>query len=213
MAILYEAALVAAWLLAVCGRGVVTPPEGGAVSALLLLGIGWWLWREVAARREADRGRRLSLGQWWGFDATVRHAATPLVIGGCLAVVVWASMRASVGVRLGGYGALLVLFTLTVMAAKLVAETYLFAQIGGDESPRQASAQTLTGRLSGWAKLRYVLGVFGGVILPLGAQMLAGGAKNIPAVTDASAPALVATIALVCLIPGELLERWLFWRV
>lgn len=210
--LLIEAITVAAVLLAWCGLIQVTPPEGATLGAIAVAALSVGSWQMMARRRRADRERRTAAGNWWGLDAAIRHAATPIGLGGCLALVVLATIRADVDARLGGAGSLLVLLVVVATAAKFVAETYLFAQLGGDPTPRQASAQMLNGPLSSWAKARYTLGAFGGIILPLGAQMLAGGAKNIPPVTDAGPPAAVAVAALVLLVPSELIERWLFWR-
>lgn len=210
--LLIETITFAAVLLAWCGLIQVTPPEGATLGAIAVAVLSVGTWRMMARRRRADRERRIASGDWWGLDAAIRHAATPIGLGGCLALVVLATLRADVDARLGGAGSLLVLLVVITTAAKFVAETYLFAQLGGDPTPRQFSAQQLIGPMSGWAKLRYTLGAFGGIILPLGAQLLAGGAKNIPPVTDAGPPAVLAVVALALLIPGELIERRLFWR-
>ncbi|MEO0529276.1 MAG: hypothetical protein AAF266_01735 [Planctomycetota bacterium] len=210
--LLIETITVAAVLLAWCGLAQVTPPEGATVGAIAVAALTVGTWQMMSRRRRADRQRRLAAGDWWGLDAAIRHLATPLALGGCLALVVLATLRADVGAKLGGAGSLLVLLVVIAIGAKFVAETYLFAQLGGDPKPRQASAQALNGPLSGPTKLRYALGSLGGIVLPLGAQLLAGGAKNIPPVSDAGPPALLAAVSLLLLVPGELLERRLFWR-
>lgn len=212
MPILLEVLTIAAVLLGWCGLFAATPPEGATVASLLLAVVTVGAWRLLRDGLIATRAARLNRADWWGLDAYLRRLATPLALGGCLALVVWAGMRASVGAKLGGGGSLLVLLVVVAIGAKFVAETYLFSQLGGEPSPRRTSAQMLIGRLTGWSKLRYALGAFGGIILPLGAQILAGGSKNIPAVVDAGPPAVLAGLALVCLLPSELTERWLFWR-
>lgn len=212
MSLLLEVVSVAAVLLGWCGLFAATPAEGTTIASLLLAAVTVGTWRLLHEGLSVARTKRLDRADWWGWDARLRRIATPLALGGCLALVVWAVMRASVGAKLGGGGSLLVLLVVGSIAAKFVAETYLFAHLGDEPSPRQQSARLLSGSLSGWSKLRYSLGAFGGIILPLGAQLLAGGAKNIPAVVDAGPPAALASLALACLIPGELIERWLFWR-
>lgn len=212
MVILYEAVLVAAALLAWCGLYQSPPPEGATLGSVLVAAAVVYVVWTIHGRRVAAGDERQAAGQWWGPDAVIRHSATPIALGGSLALVIWAFARAETGAKLGGAGSLLVLLTVSAIGMKLVAETYLYSTIGADPSPRQTSAQMMIGELAGWSKLRYTLGVLGGIILPLGAQILAGGAKNIPAVVDAGPPAILATVALACLLPGELLERWLFKR-
>ncbi|MEQ8848596.1 hypothetical protein [Botrimarina sp.] len=209
--LLIESALVAAVLTAWC-RLAATPagqtdPAAGPILVVASLAVAAML----GARLVYSWKRRTLSGGWWGLDAAVRQLATPVAIGAAGALAAWAVWRASEGEKLGGYGSLLVLLLVTASGAKLAAETYLFAQLGGDPSPRQESARALVGPKSLVAKTRYALGVMGGIVLPLGAQILAGGAKNIPAVADAAAPATLAVLSLVCLLPGELLERRLFW--
>lgn len=212
VSLLLEVVTVAAVLLGWCGLFAATPAEGTTVASLLLAAVTVGAWRLLREGLIAARAKRLERDDWWGRDAFLRRLATPLALGGCLALVVWAVMRASVGAKLGGGGSLLVLLVVVAIAAKFAAETYLFAHLGDEPSLRRTSAQLLNGPLAGWSKLRYTLGAFGGIILPLGAQLLAGGAKNIPAVVDAGPPAVLAGLALACLVPGELIERWLFWR-
>ncbi|MEN0111534.1 MAG: hypothetical protein AAF805_12510, partial [Planctomycetota bacterium] len=204
-----EVVTLAALLLAWCGVANSDPVEGRVLGAIVVgvVAVGWAAMAD--GRRTADANRRLAAGRWWGLDAAVRHAGTSIALGASLALCLWAAGRAEVGAKLGGAGSLLVLLLVTAVGAKLVAETYLFAQIGGDESPRQHDAKRLTGVWSGWAKTRYLLAALGGVILPLGAQLLAGGSKNIPAVVDAGPPAALAMLSLALLLPGEAIERWL----
>lgn len=210
--LLLESITTAALLLAWCGLATNQPVEGRVIPVILLTALSGWHLHELLGSATAAANVRLGAGQWWGTDALVRHLATPLAIGAGVTLADWACLRASVGMRLGGYGSLLVLLLLIAVCAKFVAETYLYAQLGAEPSQRQASAELLNTRYSLAAKLRYFFGAMGGIILPLGAQLLAGGAKNIPAVTDAGPPAVLAVAALVCLLPAELLERWLFWR-
>lgn len=210
--LLIDTTTVTALLLAWAGAAVRPPEEGTFVATLVLAALTIALGQMLAASVAAARARREERGEWWGPDATIRMVATPLALGGAVALAVLAGLRADVGVRLGGIGSLLVLLVVGSVCAKLVAETYLFAQLGGEPSLRQESAKLLNGRYSLIAKLRYLLGGLGGVVLPLGAQLLSGGAKNIPAVVDAGPPAVLAVCSLVCLLPAEMLERWLFWR-
>lgn len=212
MSLLINTLTTAALLIAWCGLLTGSPIEGHFLPAIVLAVLSVVQVGELIGAAHSAANRRLADGRWWGLDAAVRHVGTPVVLGGGLALAIWALVRASAGAKLGGYGSLLVLLVFVAMIAKLAAETYLFAQLGGEPSPRQASARALIGPWSFWSKLRYFLGAMGGVILPLGAQLLAGGAKNIPAVVDAGPPAVMAAAALVCLVPGELIERWLFWK-
>lgn len=146
-----------------------------------------------------------------GVDVVVRRVATPLALAFGVALVAFTLWKAAGGEKAGGVGSLLVLGLVTTMGVKLAAETVLFASLGGDPTPRQEAARAMIGPLSKWSILRYALGCFGGVILPLGAQILSAGAKNIPAVLEPTAPAILVCVSLACLVPGELLERWL-WR-
>ncbi|MEO1495726.1 MAG: hypothetical protein AAFV43_01110 [Planctomycetota bacterium] len=150
-------------------------------------------------------------GELTGWDIATRLRLRPVAIVGGVAFVAYTLWRASEGEKAGGVGALLVLFLVTVMGLKLAAETLLFSAIGGDPSPRQTVAKAMTGPLARLTTLRFVLGCFGGLILPLGAQILSAGAKNIPPVLEPGPPAVFACLALVCLVPGELIERVL-WR-
>lgn len=195
------------------GHSVAQPASESAEGRawLLLLVVLAAVWRLVDQAADARR-RRLAEGGWWGADAWLRQVATPVALGSAIAVVAWGLTRAAVGTKLGGFGSLLILTLVVASGVKLVAETYLFSKLGGEPSPRQRTAQMLIGSHSFAAKARYTLGALGGIVLPLGAQILAGGSKHIPAVSDAGPPAVLACAALVCLVPGELLERWLFWR-
>lgn len=190
--------------------GASTPPS--TIVELLLLGCLGFAVYSLAIRIGRLRAATLSRGGWWGLDAYLLELLTPLLMAFALALAVWAINRAELGEKLGGHGAFLVLMLVTITGVKLVTETTLFAKIGGESSPRQEYAKRLIGPLAGQAKLRYTLGVFGGIILPLAAQLLAGGAKNIPPTVTAGPSAVFALLALVCLVPGELLERRLFWR-
>ncbi|TWT48566.1 hypothetical protein [Botrimarina hoheduenensis] len=146
-----------------------------------------------------------------GLDIAVRRWATPVALGLGIGLTAYTFWRATLGEKAGGVGSVLVLLLVATMGLKLAAETVLFSSLGGDATPRQAAARALIGPLSRWTTLRYVLGCFGGVILPLGAQILMAGAKNIPPVLDPTAPAVLVGVSLACLVPAELLERWL-WR-
>lgn len=182
------------------------------LAELLLFGcvmyvFGSNVFRGIRLEREA-----LARGGWWGGDGWLLHILTMMSLGGALALAGWAWLCADAGQKLGSHGAVLVLDVVVLMAIKLVTETTLYARLGGDPSPRQESAKRLIGPLAGWAKLRYTLGALGGIVFPLAAQLLAGGGKNIPPTVAAGPSAVLAALALACLVPGELLERWLFWR-
>ncbi len=210
---LSEVITIAAVILARIGiqtSGSSSPPP--AIVELLLLGCLGFAVYSLATRISRRRAETLARGGWWGFDAYLLELLTPLAIAFGLALAVWTINRAELGQKLGGYGAVLVLLLVTSVGVKLVTETTLYAKIGGEPSPRQDHAKRLVGPLAGSAKLRYTLGIFGGIILPLAAQLLAGGAKNIPPTVAAGPSAVMAVLALVCLVPGELLERRLFWR-
>lgn len=142
-----------------------------------------------------------------GLDLLVRRWATPVALTAVVCLAGLSVFRATQGQKPGDAGGLLVLTIVTAMGLKLVAETYLFAQIGGDPSPRQSAAKRLVGPLARWTTVRYLLGGFGGVIFPLASQLLAAGAKNIPPAVDPAPAAVAACLAAACLIPGELLER------
>jgi hypothetical protein len=210
---LSEVVTLAAALIARIGLQAsgVTAPESSLVESVLLAIFGYAI-VSIGMRIERVRRETLARGGWWGWDAYLLELLTVLALSFGVALAVWAVNRAEVGEKLGGHGAILVLMTVSLVAAKLVIETTLYARLGGEPSPRQEYARRLIGPLSGWAKLRYALGVFGGIILPLAAQLLAGGAKNIPPTVAAGPSAVMAVLAIAFLSPGELLERRLFWR-
>jgi hypothetical protein len=210
---LSEVITIAAVLLARIGiqTSGASAPASPLVELLLLGCLGFAVY-SLATRISRLRAETLARGGWWGFDAYMLALLTPLALAFGLALAVWAINRAEVGAKLGGHGAILVLVLVTLVGVKLVIETTLYAKIGGEPSPRQDYAKRLVGPLSRLTKLRYTLGIFGGIILPLAAQLLAGGAKNIPPTVAAGPSAVMAVAALLCLVPGELLERRLFWR-
>ena len=210
---LSEVITIAAVILACIGiqtSGVSEPPL--VITELLLLGCLGFAVYSLATRIGRRRAETLSRGGWWGYDASLLELLTPLALAFGVALAVWSINRAELGQKLGGHGAVLVLLLVSTVGVKLVIETTLYAKIGGEPSPRQEYAKRLVGPLAGKAKLRYTLGIFGGIILPLAAQLLAGGAKNIPPTVAAGPSAVMAVAALLCLVPGELLERRLFWQ-
>ena len=210
---LSEVITIAAVILARIGiqTSSASEPPSPLVEMLLLGCLGFAVY-SLATRIGKRRAETLARGGWWGLDAYLLELLTPLALAFGLALAVWTINRAEVGAKLGGHGAVLVLLLITTVGAKLVIETMLYAKLGGEASPRQDYAKRLVGPLARSAKLRYTLGVFGGIILPLAAQLLAGGAKNIPPTVAAGPSAVMAVAALLCLVPGELLERRLFWR-
>lgn len=145
-----------------------------------------------------------------GLAAAVRRRATPVAVVAVVALAAWSVFRAASGAKPGGVGSLLVLAVFVPMALKLAAETYVFSFLGGDPSPRQAIAQRLIGPLAGRTTLRFTLAALGGVIFPLGSQILAAGAKQIQPATDPTVPAVAACLAAACLVPGEILAKRLY---
>lgn len=145
-------------------------------------------------------------------DAKIRRRSAPVAICAVSVLAAWSLFWAVQGEKPGPLGGLLVLTIVSAMGLKLAAETYLFSFLGGDPTPNQALAKQLIGPLSGATTTRFLLGAFGGVILPLGAQLLAVGAKNIPPVVNPMPAAIAACLAAACLIPGELLAKRLYRR-
>lgn len=153
-----------------------------------------------------------SEGSLAGWDTTLRLRLRPVAIIAGVALAAYTLWRASAGEKAGDIGSLLVLLLVAVMGVKLAAETMIFSYLGGDPTPRQEVARAMAGPLSRLATLRYLLGCFGGVIFPLGAQILSAGAKHIPPVLSPTPSAVLVVLTLACLIPGELIERRL-WRL
>ena len=147
---------------------------------------------------------------WDGLDASLRRWLTPVAIVSVLALALTAVWRAASGEKLGAVGGLLVLVVVVSTTAKFAAEAYLFSYLGGEESPRERSAQRMIGPLSRLTTWRYTLGALGGIVLPLGVQLLSVGARDIRPVTEATLPAVLACMAAFLLVPGELIERRLF---
>lgn len=147
---------------------------------------------------------------WNGLDVSIRSFATPIAIIGGVLLAVWSLLQASQGEKLGGIGSLLVLSVVVSVAAKLAAESYLFSYLSGNPSPQQRAALRMIGPLVGLSRIRYAFGAIGGVILPLGVQILSSGAKNIPPANDAWPSAVCAVLAALCLLISEPAERKLF---
>lgn len=155
---------------------------------------------------------------WYDRTVLIQFVATPFATGAAMMLAIWTLCRALQGQMPGDVGSVLVLLLTGSMAAKLAAETYLFSWIG--TSPTDASgeahlksAQLLAGKFSRLTTIRFTLGILGGIIMPLGAQILASGAKNIPASALTAPSVMLSIAALVCLIPGEILGRSLYYRV
>jgi hypothetical protein len=161
-----------------------------------------------AIEAHASAGRPL----WRGVAATLRQGLTPVVLGGTVALAIWGVTRSDSGQKLGDFGGLLVLFIASAGAAKLAAEASVFSSLGGEPTPLERSARLLIGPLVTATATRFALGALGGVILPLGAQILSAGAKNIPPAADPFPSVVAACLALACLLPAEIMERRLFYR-
>lgn len=151
-------------------------------------------------------------GGWTGFDMLVRRITTPAVISASVLLAVGAMMQAMKGERMGDSGGYMVLIVFVAMALKLVAESYLFSYLGSDPSPKQRAAQLMTTRYARLTGLRYLLGALGGIVLPLGAQILAVGSKNIPEAATQWPSAIAACLAVACLLTGEAVQRRLFYK-
>ncbi len=149
---------------------------------------------------------------WAGFDMLVRRITTPAAISASVLLAVGAVMDAMEGERMGDRGGYMVLIVFFAMALKLLAESYLFSYLGSDPSPKQRAAQLMAGPYARLTGLRYGLGALGGIILPLGAQVLAVGSKNIPEAATPWPSAVAACLAVVCLLAGEAVQSRLFYR-
>ena len=151
-------------------------------------------------------------GGWTGLDMLVRRVTTPAAISASVLLAVGAVMQALEGERMGDRGGYMVLIVFFAMAFKLLAESYLFSYLGSDPSPKQRAAQLMATRYARLTGLRYVLGALGGIILPLGAQILAVGSKNIPEAATPWPAAIAACLAVVFLLAGEVVQRRLFYK-
>ncbi len=188
---------------------------GGVVASAIV----YFICSLTVGRVGKSRVAALLGGRSWN-DRTVliQFVVTPLATGAAMMLAIWTFCRALQGQMPGDVGSVLVLVLTGSMAAKLAAETYLFSWIG--TSPTDAngeahlrSAQLLAGEFSRLTTIRFTLGILGGIIMPLGAQILASGAKNIPASAITAPSVILSVAALVCLIPGEMLGRSLYYRV
>lgn len=165
-------------------------------------------------RRSALRGERA----WSDRSILIRYITAPIGLGACVVLAIWTYVNYQQGKMPGDVGTVLVLILVTAMAAKLATEMYLLSWTGvitTDDSgaSHQRSAKMLIEEYSRWTTLRYLLGALGGIILPLGTQILASGAKNIPSASIPGPSLTLACAAVVCLVPGEIIARWLFYRV
>lgn len=165
-------------------------------------------------RRSALRGERA----WTDRSVLIRYITAPISLGACVVLAIWTYVNAKQGLMPGDVGTVLVLILVTAMAIKLATEMYLLSWMGGEHTDdsglaHERSAKLLIGRYSRWTTLRYVLGSLGGIILPLGTQILASGAKNIPSAAIPGPSLTLACAAVLCLVPGEIIARWLFYRV
>ena len=147
---------------------------------------------------------------WSGMDATLRRWMTSVALVAAVLLALVAIGGALQGEKLSGFGSLLILVLVAAMAIKFAAEAYQWSYLGAEESPREQSARKMIGPLARLTTLRYTLGALGGVVLPLGVQILTAGSKNIRPVADPMIPAVLACVALLLLIPAEITERRLF---
>ncbi len=195
------------WAAAFYATGVVA---SALVYLICLLAIG----RIGKSRVGALLGTR----SWFDRTVLIQFIATPIALGAAKMLAIWNLCRAWQGEMPGDVGSLLVLTLTIAMAAKLAAETYLFSWLGtsSDDPSGEAhirSAQLLSGDYAKLTMARFTLGILGGIIMPLGSQILASGAKNIPATVMSTPSVILAVGSLVCLVPGEILSRWLYYRV
>lgn len=147
-----------------------------------------------------------------GFDATLRRVLTPVAVGAALTLAAVAVARAVGGEMIGLVGSVLVMTVTGAVALKFAAEAYLFSHLSAEESPRERAAHRMIEQHGALTKARFALGALGGVVLPLGVQILSAGLKDIQPVNDPVWPAAIACLAAALLLPGEYAERKL-WRL
>ena len=145
-----------------------------------------------------------------GFDVTLREWLTPVAMLAVLGLATVAITQALGGEKIGSFGALLILVVAASVGAKFAAEAYLLSYLGTDDSPRERAADRMVSHHSGLMKLRFTLSALGGVVLPLGVQILSAGLKDVRPVSDPLVPAVIACLAAALLIPGEYAERKLW---
>ena len=197
------------------------PPKAASwyAGGILASAIVYFLCLLTCGRIGKSRIAALLGGRAW-CDRTVliQFIVTPIATGAAMMLAIWTLCRALQGQMPGDVGSVLVLVLAGSMAAKLAAETYLFSWIGTSPSDASSeahlkSAQLLVGKYARLTTIRFTLGILGGIIMPLGAQILASGAKNIPASALTAPSVILSLAALICLVPGEMLGRWLFYRI
>ena len=104
----------------------------------------------------------------------------------------------------GGLRALGLATTVTGLAKLVNDGLPILAFRAGADDDRSRSVLLLRRDLGNQTQVRFLLGATGGVLLPLGLAAAA---------TASAGAALVAVLALVLLVGGELIERHQFFRV
>ncbi len=166
------------------------------------------------SRIAALKGKRA----WFDRTILIRFVTTPIALGSSVVLAIWSFCNAKQEQMPGDIGTVLVLVLVTTMGIKLAAEMYLLSWTGvihenQSGEAHERSAKLLIGRYSRWTTCYYVLASLGGIIMPLGTQILASGAKNIPSAANPGPSLVLALAAVACLVPAEIIARWLYYRI
>lgn len=192
----------------------------GATAASSLLGWGPTGALELATVASGGAGVACSVmiyaatrrPSWTGPRTAIRFAATTAAGGvGAFAVaalLIAVSLGDGVtGETMRGAGRSLGLMLAAIVALKLAAEAWDFSHLRSSTlTDLKRSALLLRGELRSTARLRYALGLAGGIVAPLVVVGLGSG----PA-PSAVAGLAVGVPALVALVAGELTERRIFF--
>jgi formate dehydrogenase iron-sulfur subunit len=148
----------------------------------------------------AVTGRR-----WWRLRTLAVRFGLTTVVGG---LVVLLAVATATGWRTGADVTasvrLLALALVAGTACKLVTEVAVLRHLRGPADDELArTARLLVGPLATASRWRVALGGAGGILLPLGALLLAGADEP-----HAAGMAAVALLATGLLVAGELIERW-----
>jgi DMSO reductase anchor subunit len=152
--------------------------------------------------------------EFWNISLTgVKFALTMLVLG--LPLVLLTSLAASLrggldfGDMMSGWGQALVVTAVVATALKMLFEATIFTHLRSlRRTPLQRTAALMAGPLKAATRRRFVLGLLGGVALPLAFVAAFGGAEQ---PSPPSQAWVLASFILLVLVAAELHERFLFF--
>jgi Fe-S-cluster-containing dehydrogenase component/DMSO reductase anchor subunit len=208
LAALYAAGAWTTTVLGALGLPVIHPEWGdhlrhwlgGAVALTGLLGVFCSAMLYAVTRRA-----------WWRLSYSLpRFLASTTLLGLSLTLLVF-SAAAFAGEHVPGhivrglYAALM-----GVCVFKLMFEATIFSHLRRRQvSDLGRTARLMWGELAKLTQLRFVLGLLGGVALPLLLSMFVN--PSAPTLELALTPLVIAAVSCICLLASELVERSLFF--